>query len=261
MSRLLEPTKSRLLVGVTAVVLGVPFAAYALLLAGNAYSAWRMSKVLISLEAIRVGDPAATIFHTISGCSTEQSGAEYECQLVDLPLEFGFLQRLTWKLPYAWTWNDRLARMGLRGRYLAVHATLDQSRVRSLAVTLIVLGRYESLGNKWQLADTVPQQYQDESSPPENHRTYMAWFHITSMPSGEGFRLYATPNSTPEELRARHVNSSCLFSFGGCEGLCELLPYAAALLPERKRGWGGCSGVPPSRCELKHDDCRSTLPQ
>ena len=153
-----------------------------------------------------------------------------------------------------------MAHVGLRGRYLSVHARIDQPQIRSMAVTLIVVGRYESLGNMWQIADRVPQQYQKESLGTDDQRTYMAWIHITSIPPGEGLRLYATPTSTPQELQARHANPMCLFSFRGCDGLCELLPDAIPILNERKRGWGGCTGVPPSWCELKYDDCRSSIP-
>jgi len=85
---------------------------------------------------------------------------------------------------------------------------------------------------------------------------YMHWYHITSMPSGEGFRVYATNESTDKELRARHINPACLLSFRGCDGLCELLPDAVPVLNDRHRGWGGCCSVPRSWCELKDDDCR-----
>jgi hypothetical protein len=77
------------------------------------------------------------------------------------------------------------------------------------------------------------------------------------MPSGEGFRVYAIKESTDKELRTRRINRTCLFSFRGCDGLCELIPDAVPVLIERHRSWGGCCSVPPSWYELKNDDCRS----
>jgi len=78
----------------------------------------------------------------------------------------------------------------------------------------------------------------------------MHWFHITSLPGGEGFSINATPASTVQELASRRINRGCLFSSAGCDGLCELLPDAVPVLKERNRGWGGGTGVPKSKCDL-----------
>ncbi len=255
LSRLLPQSKKLQILVILAAVASAPIALYGTLLAVHAYQAWRLSRMLNSLEAIRVGDPAASVLQMIRGCTIERIESEYVCQIVDLPLQFGWLQNLMWKLPDAWTISDSLDRIGLRGSYLSVSAGIDQEHVQSLSVMLIVVGRYESLGSRWEIADRIPQRYEEASLGPDDRRTYMTWFHITSIPPGEGFRVYATPVSTVKELRARHVNFRCLFSFRGCDGLCELLPDAVPVLNERRRGWGGCCSVPHSKCDLKYDEC------
>lgn len=257
LARLLPQSKKLKVLVMLAAVASAPLALYGTLLALHAYQAWRLSRMLNSLEAIRVGDPAASVLHTIrGGCTIERRESEYVCQIVDLPLQFRWLEGLVWKLPDGWRISETLDHIGLRGSFLSVSARIDQEHVQSLSVMLIVVGRYESLGSRWEIADRIPQHYYEEASlGPDDRRTYMTWFHITSIPPGEGFRVYTTPVSTAKELRARHVNSRCLFSFQGCNGLCELLPDAVTVLNERRRGWGGCCGVPHSRCDLKYDDC------
>jgi hypothetical protein len=79
----------------------------------------------------------------------------------------------------------------------------------------------------------------------------MGWYHITSVPSGEGFTVHATPISTEKELNARRINRGCLFSSRGCDGLCELLSEAIPVLRERNSSWGGWTDATPSKCEVK----------
>jgi hypothetical protein len=259
LSRLLPQSKKLKVLVMLAAVASAPLVLYGALMALHTYQAWRLSTMLNSLEAVRVGDPAAGVLQTMSGgCTIERRESEYMCQIVDLPLQFRWLEGLVWKLPDEWRTSDTLDHIGLRGSYLSVSALIDQEHVQRLSVMLIVIGRYESLGSRWEIADRIPQHYYEEASlGPDDRRTYMTWFHITSIPPGEGFRVYATPVSTAEELRARHVNSRCLFSLRGCDGLCELLPDAVPVLNERKRGWGGCCSVPRSKCDLKYDECRN----
>jgi len=73
------------------VFLGLPLTVYAALLAGNALSAWRISRVLNRLERIRVGDPATTLISTIEGCAIKQSDSEYYCQIYHFRLQFQWL--------------------------------------------------------------------------------------------------------------------------------------------------------------------------
>lgn len=253
--------KFRLLAALTAVFLGLPLAGYATLLATNALSARRISRVLIGLEEIRLGDPPSAFFDAIKGCTIQQQDSEYFCQMIHFQLQFARLQSGIWKMPESWMFDDRLRRLGLRTQYLNIFVTIDHKKIQTLSVTLIVDGRYESLGQHWEIAERIPELYLDDpSTTPEDRRTYMRWFHITSARPGEGFHIDATPSSTREELRARHANPHCLFSFVGCDGLCELMPDAIPVLQQRKRGFGGCTSTPASHCELTYEsDCRKDV--
>jgi len=241
----------------TVVFLGLPLTVYAGLLAGNALSAWRISRVLNRLEKIRVGDPAPTLFKTIEGCAIQQIGSEYYCQIYHFPLQFQRLDAAFAKLPDEVTWDERLRHLGLREQYLSVSATIDHQQVQRISVGLTVAGRYESMGSQWEIAEHIPERHLDASLSNEDRRTFMNWFHITSFRPGEGFHLYVTPTSTPTELQARHANPHCLFSFRGCDGLCELMPDVIPALKQRGRGFGGCTNVPHSACELPSEyECR-----
>ena len=230
----------------TTVLVGVPVTAYTTLLATNALSAWRISRVLNNLEEIRVGDPPASLLRSIKGCTIQQKESEYFCQIVHFQLQFASLDGLISKASESWMWDDGFRRLGLHSKYLRILTRIEKGQVQNISTTLIVDGRYESLGQQWELAEHIPQAYQDDlSSTSEDRRTLMHWFHITSSRPGEGFHVDVTPASTPEELRARHANSHCLLSFGGCDGLCELMPDAIPVLRQRKRGFGGCTNAPP----------------
>lgn len=250
--------KFRFLALLTAVFVGLPVAGYAALLAASALSAWRISRVLNDVENIRVGDPPANLLRAMRDCTIRQVESEYFCQIVHFQLQFAWLQTAISKLPEPWVWDDRFRRLGLRGQYLSIFATIDGRQVQSISAVLIVDGRYESLGQRWGLAGQIPQPYLgDPSITLEDRRTLMRWFHITNWRSGEGFHIDVTPASTSEELRARHPNLHCLFSFRGCDGLCELMPNAIPVLRQRKRGFGGCTNAPASHCELTYDEeCR-----
>src|SRR5690242_12637774 len=88
------------------VFLGLPLTVYAALLAGNALSAWQISRVLDRLEKIRVGDSAPTLFKTMEGCAIKQSGSEYDCQIYHFPLDFQWLDATFAKLPDEVTWDE-----------------------------------------------------------------------------------------------------------------------------------------------------------
>ena len=119
---------------VTSVFLGLPLTAYALLLAGNAVSAWRIQRLLDNLEEILVGDPSARLLSTIEGCVIQPSESEYLCQVYHYPLQFEWLDAVFWKLPDAVTRADRLRHLGLREQYLGVAATIDHQRGQSITV-------------------------------------------------------------------------------------------------------------------------------
>ena len=211
------------------------------------------------MEALRIGDPATSFLRAMRGCSVEKTASGYACAV------FGraWLQKLMWRLPYDWVYRitEFDSRVGLRGGYTVVWCSVNHDRIEKIGLLSIVGGRYESLGMRWEIADRIPARYDQPELSEDDRRTYMHWFHITSTVSGEGFAIYATSGSTEKELRARHLNRECLFSFRGCDGLCELLPDAIPVLNDRKRAWGGCSSVPASHCELKNDECRNGFPK
>jgi hypothetical protein len=235
---------------------------YLLLLGMEAYSAWLVSSTLDRIEALRVGDPYSTFERATEGCSRiEATSSGRICSSGAGAFHFSALWKLESKLPEAYRLENLLNKAGLRYWFLTTSGSADNGRIREISTYLYLVGRYEALGTRWELAASIPSRYDQFASTSVDRRTYMGWYHITSMPSGEGFGIYATPASTDQELLARRINRKCFFSFRGCDGLCELLPDAIPVLNERKRSWGGCCGVPRSWCELKNDTCRAFVGQ
>ena len=241
--------------------LGSCIALYLVLVGLQAYWAWRTSGVLDRVERLRVGDPYSSFEEAARGCrEIVKTPSGSECWLVAGAFRFSAPWRVLQKLPDSWYYNvvSFTEPAGLRYWDLRLSASATEGHLTELSANLYVVGRYEALGARWSVASSVALPY-DARLTDLDKRTYMNWYHITSMPSGEGFRVYATKESTDKELRARRINRTCLFSFRGCVGLCELLPDAVPVLIERRRSWGGCCSVPPSWCELKNDDCRSSF--
>jgi len=142
---------------------------------------------------------------------------------------------------------------------MCISETSTNDKVQTVSVFTHFVGRYESLGAFWVLDSVIRERYDDDWPADSTPSTRMHWFHITSVPSGEGFKLYVTPRSSDSEYQARRINRKCFFSFRGCDGLCELLPDAARLLDERGTNFGGCTSAPRSWCESKNDNCREVL--
>lgn len=239
------------------IVLGT-VALYGVLLGMQIYSARQASQLLDQVEAIRTGAPYADFERAIRDCRFEHTASSDACELRAGAYRFDRLWALVWKLPDEW--SKRILRLssraGLRYWRLNVLASRENDRVRTVSLGLFVVGRYEALGTGWLLADTIRPGYQPFTKTADDRRTYLHWYHITSVPSGEGFSISATPNSTDRELLARRINRKCFTSFRGCDGLCELLPNAGRILKERNRGWGGITDVPCSWCDLPTDACK-----
>jgi hypothetical protein len=210
------------------LVLGTPVILYLGLLTANFYSARRTAKMLNALESLRVGDPASRFYAAIRGCKTDKTPPPYDCMAVAEPLSFDWLQRAAWKAPNAEAFNNLLSAAGLRGHFFIVNGIVEHEQIQEVGVTLIVAGRYESLGVKWAITGS-----REHLLNPEESRAYGRMFHITSQVGGEGFGFSATPATTEAELGMRHANPRCLFSFRGCESLCELLPNAIPTLKDR----------------------------
>jgi hypothetical protein len=265
---LLPRTKRGIVVTLAIVALiAVTAVSYSFVLAMEAYSARESSKMLDNLESLRIGDPAIDFERAVRACKIEKTSSEYICTVL-APL---FRHKRPWALVANlggdWDYKLRrfLDRVGLRFWRVEAIASVDQGRIQSVTVGFSVDGRYELLDASWGVSEHMPEFYEKlmissaTRLTPNQRRTYLEWFHVISIPDGEGFVIHATPHSTDGELRARHINRGCLFSFRGCDGLCDLLPDAIPVLNERNETWGGCTKVPPSHCELKNDNCRINL--
>jgi hypothetical protein len=250
--RLPKSGTGRYLVLPLAIWMAAMVAAYLMLLAAEAYSAFDASKILDRVEALRLGSSISDFQRATRPCKIERDAADHVCVLTPVLFRTQYPWVLLWKLPDDWGyWAQRLLdRGGLRYWHIVVSASVHEGRIASIATSAYVVGRYEALGAKWEISDAEPKPWAVTPQTADDRRTMMHWYHITSLPSGEGFWIHATSASTEKELRARRMNRKCLFSFRGCDGLCELMPDALPVLRDRKRSWGGwCGGIPRSWCD------------
>jgi hypothetical protein len=223
-----------------------PIALYAVLLFLEAYSARQASAALTQLESLKVGDPASSYDSAVSAFKSEAG--------VHVLTAGAFRLERLWD--WMWTFSpycaDRLfyfaSKAGLRWWRLTTSATTEDGKMSRVSVGFMVVGRYEMLGTGWDLSAEQPSMYGRVPIRGLDRRTFMNWFHITSMPGGEGFRIAVTPQSTAKELAARRINRRCLLSFRGCDDLCGLLPSVHPVLRDLGTDWQGYTDVPPSRC-------------
>jgi hypothetical protein len=224
---------------------------YFCLLSAEYYSARQASRMLYKLEAIRLGDSLARFEEAVRGCSIERRDGEHSCILTAGAFRWQAPVVLMSKLPLDQNYalSRILDRAGLRYWRLSATAFVQDGRIQHVSAQLLVVGSYETLGARWRIAQQVPSEYLNRDPSMDDRRTLIHWFHITSLPAGQGLMIDATPDSTEKELRARRINRSCLFSTRGCDGLCEILPDMAPVLKERNRNWGGRTDAPKSKCE------------
>lgn len=252
--RKLQPRS--LLWRITALVILVPFLCclllYLGLLGAEYHSARQASQILEKLEAMRVGDPAVTFERAAEGCSYARMHAEYSCDLVAGAFQFRPLWTLFSRLPpqRSYDFSRFLDHLGLRFWRLYATASAREGLIQEVSAQLTVVGKYEMLGAHWELGQSVPAYHLQPDSGVAEHRTTIHWFHITSVPSGEGIQLDETPDSTETELRARRINRRCLFTIEGCDGLCDILPDVAPVFKERNLQWGGSKSALASHCSL-----------
>jgi hypothetical protein len=215
---------------------------YASTLIAQAVSARRASAMLDALEAVRIGDPASTIERAVPQCTLKQMEEMYHCEI------FAGWGRWQWQgamaripseyyLPIIW----RLRRTGVQPWYISVSASISDGQIRNLQVLALVVGGRKSLGAEWELNDIMPQRFIESSQTPDQQRTYLGGYSITSLPGGVGIRIAVTPDSTPQELRARRINRACLRSFNRCDELCKLLPDVIPILDSRGRNFADCA--------------------
>jgi hypothetical protein len=239
----------------------LPFAAaivfYLLVLGMHIRSSWQASRTLDRLEALRIGDPVSKFLEASRDCPNIHASAdETTCRIASGAFRYAWSQALIKTLPERWDWPTREAawHAGIRDWQLVVTCTSQGQKIHGIDVRFYVVGQYETLGAQWSLAPEIPESWQrhrGDKLSPEDQRTFLHWYHITSMPSGEGFSVDTTQDSTEREMMARRINRACMTSVRGCDGLCELLPDAVPLLNERRRSWGGSCGVPRSWCTDK----------
>ncbi|HXZ42145.1 MAG TPA: hypothetical protein VEG68_15475 [Terriglobales bacterium] len=199
-----------------------------------------------------MGDPAENFDQAVRPCPMEKTNSGRICVLTAGAFRFGVVARLLSDLPADWAFNVSrlLDRAALRYWRVVASDAVAEGRIEGVSVGLMVAGRYETLGARWGISDSIPARYAKLEPSADQQRTYMGWFNITSIPGGEGFSIQATRASTDRELQARRINRRCLLTFRGCDGLCEFLPDAVPVLRERKSTWGGWTGAPPSKCEM-----------
>jgi hypothetical protein len=221
---------------------GILVVSYISTLIAHTVSARRVSKMLDTLEAIRIGDPASSLEKAVPQCTLSQMEEKYRCEI------FSGWGRWQWQrvlihiptehyLPVIW----RLRRLGIQPWYITVDASIRDGRIRNLHLDVFVTAGRKSLGADWKLDENVPPQLIRSNTTADQTRTFINGYSITSLPGGEGIHIAATPDSEPRELQARHINRACLRSVNRCDELCELLPDAIPVLDDRGWHWADCA--------------------
>ena len=107
--------------------------AYISTLIAHAVSARRVSKMLDTLEALRIGDPASSLERAVPQCTLSQMEEKYRCEI------FAGWGRWYWQgvlahipsehyLPVVW-W---LRRLGVHPWYVSVDASIRDGQIRNL---------------------------------------------------------------------------------------------------------------------------------
>ena len=230
---------------------------YALMLGGEAVSAKRAAKLLKAVESLRAGDPVSDFERAAISCKIQK-------------YESGYMSEVTpWQYRQHWFWaaagklgnsvpsmiGNALSYAGIRPWRVSASIVIENAKIKEIHAHIYVRGRYEELGAHWTLQkDVLPEYSSGKGWTEENRRTAFKYWIIT--PGGEELVILTTGASTEKEIKTRAINSGCLFSIRGCDGLCELLPNVLAVLDERGTDWGGCTSVSPAKCRTKNDRCR-----
>lgn len=236
--------------------------AYLLALGSEAYSAWQASRMLDRLEALRIGSPANEFDRAVQPCAVDARGPRPVYELTAAPFRFSAPWDLVAKLPAGIAKSARNLPLmaGLNPWRLTVVSTVGEGRIRGIRVSFTLFRSDALLGAEWELAERAREQPEGEAPTEEERRTEFHVFHITSVPNGQGLGIRATTASTEKDLRARRINRRCLFPFGSCEGLGDILPEVLPALKDRQHATSfyDCSEL-LRWCDPRKDKCRVDL--
>jgi hypothetical protein len=237
--------------------------AYLVALGSEAYSAWEASRMLAKLEALRVGSPVSEFDYAVRPCEVETTGSTHLYVMTAGPFRTRTPWQLLFKLParIVIPAKDVLRRAGLRAWRIMVRPTVRDGRIRSLLVLFTLDRGNVALGAEWELSERFQERLERGAPIEQDPHTVFEIYHINTVPGGQGISVHTTSASTDEELRARHIDRNCLFSFGGCEGLSEVLPGVLPVLKAhgQLRIWCGCDFSTVPWCDLSKDKCRTEL--
>lgn len=131
--------------------------------------------------------------------------------------------------------------LGMRDWETVADFSIRGGRVQSVSAMTLFAGRSEWLGDRWELAEGMPQH----DMPP---RTYAIGEAFLTMGDGGGAMIenVFTPKASEEQAQAaRQFNTGCLTSIKGCSGLCDVAPRALEYLEKHPDAdWN----ITPSKC-------------
>ena len=132
--------------------------------------------------------------------------------------------------------------LGMRDWFAGVQLSIRGGRVQRVSATVLVKGRSEWIGHEWVFANAMP--HSDMQS-----KDFAIDSAILEMADSGGTEIqnYLTPRASDEEFRtSRRLNTRCLTSVVGCNGLCDLAPRALQYLKQHP---GAAWGIVPPKCQ------------
>lgn len=215
--------------------LATAFMLYAILLSWHVHDYLVASRALTNLESIQLGSSPSVFQSAVRGlkCGIEQH--PLQCGMIPGIYRTSLFARFAYRAPRTTAvLINVMDHVGLRGWDLRASAGTASGSIEQVNVGFLVVGKFETLGASWRLVRVLPR-YRNE---PLSSATASAHpFHVTSIPSGEGYEINVTPAATPSEMQARHIDSRCIISLGGCMNLCAILPN----VPQLRHSDGTCA--------------------
>lgn len=207
-----------------------PAALYVVMLALQIYSAWEASRTLDRLEALRIGDPAADFDKAVRSCREQY---DTHVLISGSWSALRYFPSKVWDVSLGDGFRTSLNRAGLRYWELRASDKVSDGRIRSLSVEVLDFGYPMSVGAGWRIATDLPEfcvEHVTKSDAP----TCVNWFAIDAIPGGEGYHVNLTDRSSAQDLSARVVNRRCLYPFGHCSSVFQLLPNLHPLLQKQQ---------------------------